>query len=253
MTLYYLLTRHTGIRYVPNTKTFTTTTTLKPQTNTMTYVSKVARSTSVIDVTETVFPAMVTETFTSVSSSTVQTTTTLFETSTTTLEAVATQVLNGPTFYDACKPESNNFVGPNLRASDGQIYRAVNILNNGPNVGNSGTIVSLNGINTREECCAKCQLSPICEAFLYRRGGANCFLMNHPDNTCSAQNQPNMILSKKGADNGVEVRANPMILASLSVPMLTILFVQGYTAGNGKCGYAYSSNSDGSLFSVSPA
>lgn len=36
-------------------------------------------------------------------------------------------------------------------------------------------------------------------------GAASCFLMSHPDATCSAQNQPNMILSKQGADNGVEV------------------------------------------------
>ena len=48
--------------------------------------------------------------------------------------------------------------------------------------------------------------------YLLLLGSASCFLMSHPDATCSAQNQPNMILSKQGVDNGVEVsRSNGIV------------------------------------------
>ncbi|KAM3417086.1 hypothetical protein BST61_g8662 [Cercospora zeina] len=219
-------------RWLPRTQTYTTTTTLRPQTNTMQYFSATTTSTSVVPVTETVFPEVVTETETEVSTITVQSTTTLFTTSMTTLEAVATQVLNGPTLYDACKDVSRNFIGPNVKGANDPFddYYIVNILNNGPNVGNSGNIVSLNGINTKEQCCSRCQASPICESFAYRKGSATCFLLSHTDNTCSAQNQPVMLLTKAGSDNGAE----------------------GYTVGNGKCGFSYSSNSQGALFAVNP-
>ncbi|KAF2210116.1 hypothetical protein CERZMDRAFT_99808 [Cercospora zeae-maydis SCOH1-5] len=219
-------------RWLPKTQTYTTYTNLPAQTNIMQYFSATTTSTSIIPVTETIFPEVVTETETQVSTMTVQSTTTLFTTSMTTLEAVATQVLNGPTFYDACKDGSRNFFGPNVKGANDPFddYYIVNILNNGPNVGNSGNIVSLNGINTKEQCCSRCQASPICESFAYRRGSATCFLLSHADNTCSAQNQPVMLLTKAGSDNGAE----------------------GYTVGNGKCGFSYSSNSQGALFAVNP-
>ncbi|PIA90282.1 hypothetical protein CB0940_11177 [Cercospora beticola] len=215
-------------RYVSNTHTFTTYTTLTPLTNTMTYFSKTVRSTSVITDTSTSFPAEVTETVTSTSVSDVQTTTTFFQTSTTTLGAVATQVINGPTHYDACT-NANNFFGPNF-SNGGTSYEIVNAQNNGPNVGNTYQIVNLNGINTQEECCSKCQASAICETFLYRPGNAGCFLLAHTDNTCSAQtNHANFFLSKAGTATGTDA----------------------YIVGNGKCGYAYSANSDGSVFQAS--
>ncbi len=79
-------------------------------------------------------------------------------------------------------------------------------------------------------------------------GTADCFLLSHPDSKCLAQNKPNMILSKQGADPGEVSAQQPSRFLATSTDMLA----QGYVVGNGRCGYAYSANSDSSLFPVTP-
>ncbi|KAK0392584.1 hypothetical protein NLU13_2079 [Sarocladium strictum] len=211
-------------KVVPNTNTQTSYSTLRAVTETMPYWSKTVTQTKWLASTSTVVPADVSVTETSTFTSSVTTYTTTFQTETDYASTTTTSVLPGPTVYDACNP--SNFFGPDF-TNDGQPYYAVNVANNGPGVSSDFQIVA-DGASTALDCCNACQQLSTCENFLFRPRNRNCFLLYHAGATCPSQaNHPNFILSRSGYDTGA-----------------------GYTVGNGNCGFAYSGNSDGTIFPV---
>lgn len=119
--------------------------------------------------------------------------------------------------------------GPNFN-SGGTGYYITNVLNNGPGIPSDYKIVS-SGADSADDCCSSCMKFNGCETWIYRERNRNCFLLYHvleKGEKCPSQkNHPNFFLSKKGADTGA-----------------------GFIAGNGVCGFTYSGNSDGSLFTV---
>lgn len=149
---------------------------------------------------------------------------TKWKTTTKSATATKTKVISGPTQYAACK-EANMF-GPDFNsASTG--YYVTNVLNNGPGIPSDFQIVA-NGASSAEECCVSCMQFTGCETWSFRAANRNCFLLYHAGSTCKSQgNHPNYFMSKKGADTGA-----------------------GFVVGNGKCGFTYSGNSDGSVFAV---
>jgi hypothetical protein len=185
---------------------------------------KTTTKTKTLSTTTTVVPADISFTLTDTYVSSVTTFTTKYETDTISATATYTSVIPGPTVYDACG--SNNYFGPDF-TNGGTPYFAVNVANNGPGVGSDFLVVA-DGASTETDCCNACQESTTCETFLFRGRNRNCFLLYHPDESCSSQaNHPNYILSQEGSDTG-----------------------SGYTVGNGNCGFTYSGNSDGSVFPV---
>jgi hypothetical protein len=153
----------------------------------------------------------------------VQTTTTTFTTEVETSTTTTTSSLPGPTLFDASKPE--NIFGANFR--HGANYFVSNVVNNGPGVASDFKIMA-DGASTAVECCSACQSFKTCETYIFRAQNRNCFLLSHDGATCSSQaNHPNYFLSAKGSDTGA-----------------------GYVVGNGNCGYTYSGNSDGSIYTV---
>ncbi|KAI5456681.1 hypothetical protein BGZ63DRAFT_434783 [Mariannaea sp. PMI_226] len=208
---------------VPNTKTKTVSKTVYPTTKTVNVYST-STKTKTLSTTTTLVPSDVSVTVTSTSTSSVTTFTTVFETSTIHTTTTTTNVLPGPTVWNACKPE--NIFGANFN-NGGVGYYATNVDNNGPGVGSDFQTVA-DGAATAVECCNACQLFGTCETWIFRGRNRNCFLLFHEGETCNSQvNHPNYILSKKGSDTGA-----------------------GYVVGNGNCGYTYSGNSDGSVFYV---
>jgi hypothetical protein len=169
-------------------------------------------------------PDHVTSTHVDTSTSSVQTTTTTITTAIEVSTTTTTSSLPGPTLFDACKPE--NIFGANFRHAGAPFY-ASNVVNNGPGVASDFKIMA-DGAGSAIECCAACQNLKTCETYIFRAQNRNCFLLSHDGATCSSQaNHPNYFLSQKGDNNGA-----------------------GYVVGNGNCGYTYSGNSDGSIYSV---
>lgn len=174
--------------------------------------------------TTTIIPARVATVKTEFSTSVVSTYLTVFATNTVMTSTVTTNVIPGPTVYNACNP--NNFVGPTVQ-NDGDQYYISNIANNGPGVASDFKIVA-DGANSAVDCCNKCQQWSTCETFAYRQRNRNCFLLFHDGASCTSQsNHPNFVLTKFGPDTGA-----------------------GYVVGNGNCGYTYSGNSDGTVFAI---
>lgn len=223
-------------KVVPFTSTRTAYTTLPTSTQTIMVTTKRVTSLSTLVVTSTIIPDRVTSTETDTSVSTVQTTTTTTQTNTETAQTTTTEVMPGPTFWSACSNPSGlnnrNFFGPPF-TSNGVGYYAVNVANNGPGVSSDFNIVA-DGADSAEACCNACQGLYNCETFIFRQQFKNCFLLNHKGSTCASPSQhPNFILSKKIPSSGSTV--------------------DGYTVGNGNCGYTWSGNSDGSVFRVDGA
>lgn len=207
-----------------NKATKTAYKTLAPATETYAFWSKTTTKTKTQWTTRTVVPKSVSTTITDSSTSSVTTFTTTFETQTEHTSTTTTEVLPGPTVFDACASE--NFFGPNF-SNSALNYFAVNVANNGPGVASDFKTVA-DGATTAVECCNACQQFAFCETFIFRARNKNCFLLYHDGNTCKDQSRhPNFILSRQGVDTGA-----------------------GYVVGNGKCGYTYSGNSDGSIFPV---
>jgi hypothetical protein len=218
------LTQITGTKTINNKVTKTSWKTLAPATETYAYWSKTSTKTKTQWRTSTKIPANVPTTIVDTSTSSVTTYTTTFETKTEQTSTTTTEVLPGPTVYDSCK--EGNYFGPDFWAS-GQNYFAVNVANNGPGVASDFKTVA-DGATTATECCNACQRFANCETFLFRARNKNCFLLYHEGGVCQGQSRhPNFILSRQGVDTGA-----------------------GYVVGNGNCGYTYSGNSDGSVFTV---
>ncbi|KLO82143.1 Uncharacterized protein LW93_9325 [Fusarium fujikuroi] len=177
-----------------------------------------------ISTTTTLIPKDVSVTKSFTTSMKVTTYSTKWKTTTKSATATKTKVISGPTEYAACK-EANMF-GPDFNsASTG--YYVTNVLNNGPGIPSDFQIVA-NGASSPEECCSSCMQFTGCETWSFRAANRNCFLLYHAGSTCKSQsNHPNYFMSKKGADTGA-----------------------GFIVGNGKCGFTYSGNSDGSVFAV---
>jgi hypothetical protein len=204
----------------PSTKTVYTT--LKPTTVTIPYWARTITEIQTLTVTKTIIPEPVSTTVVETSTSSVTTTSTTLTTKTESETTTTTQIIPGPTVYDACKPE--NIWGPNFR-NGGKDYYAVNVANNGPGVASDFKILA-DGASTAVDCCNACQQFGTCETFIFRPRNRNCFLLSHDGATCSSQgNHPNFVLSQKGTDTGM-----------------------GYVVGNGNCGFTYSGNSDGTVF-----
>ncbi|GKU17218.1 hypothetical protein FLAG1_08746 [Fusarium langsethiae] len=210
----------------PNTNTRTIKKTGSPTTTTVSTMRTTVK-TAIISTTTTLIPddASVTKTFSSTMS--VTTYSTIWTTSTKSATATKTSIIAGPTEYAACA--EGNMFGPDFN-SGGTGYYLTNVLNNGPGIPSDYNIVS-NGADSAEECCASCMKFNGCETWIYRERNRNCFLLYHvmeDDEKCKSQkNHPNFFMSKKGADTGA-----------------------GFVVGNGVCGFTYSGNIDGSLFSV---
>ncbi|KAF5664263.1 hypothetical protein FHETE_7145 [Fusarium heterosporum] len=207
--------------FVPNTNTQTVRKTGNPIT-----VSVMQTTTKVqeIPITTTIVPDDVSVTKVSTLTMSVTTYSTTWKTTTKSATATKTKVLPGPTEFAACSAE--NILGPNFN-SGGTGYFVTNVLNNGPGIPSDFQTVA-NGASSAEECCTSCMQFASCETWIFRAQNRNCFLLYHAGATCKTQaNHPNYFMSRKGADNG-----------------------SGFVVGNGNCGYTYSGNSDGSLFSV---
>jgi hypothetical protein len=199
-------------------------TTLRPATKTVAYWLLTTITYETLTSTSTVVPDHVTSTHVDTSVSSVQTTTTIFTTQIETSTTTTTSSLPGPTLFDACKPE--NIFGANFRHSGNPFY-ASNVVNNGPGVASDFKNMA-DGAGSAVECCAACQNLKTCETYIFRAQNRNCFLLSHDGATCSSQaNHPNYFLSAKGDNTGA-----------------------GYVVGNGNCGYTYSGNSDGSVYTV---
>lgn len=180
--------------------------------------------TQTISTTTTLIPDDISFTKTFTATMSVTTYSTIWKTSTKPATATKTKVISGPTQYAACAEE--NMFGPNFN-SGGTGYFVTNVLNNGPGIPSDFQIVA-NGAESAGECCSSCMQFTGCETWIYREKNRNCFLLYHAGSTCKSQkNHPNFFMSKKGTDTGA-----------------------GFMVGNGKCGFTYSGNSDGSLFSV---
>ncbi|RGP81439.1 hypothetical protein FLONG3_584 [Fusarium longipes] len=207
--------------FVPNTETKTVKKTGKPITVS---VMQTTTTTKQIPITTTIVPDDVSVTKVSTLTMKVTTYSTTWSTTTKSATATKTKVISGPTEFAACQPE--NMFGPNFN-SGGTGYFVTNVLNNGPGIPSDFQIVA-NGASSAEECCTSCMQFAGCETWTFRAQNRNCFLLFHAGATCKTQaNHPNYFMSKKGSDNG-----------------------SGFVVGNGNCGYTYSGNSDGSLFSV---
>jgi len=162
--------------------------------------------------------ASVTKTFTAKMSVTIYLI--IWTTTTKSATATKTKVIPGPTEYAACSEGNDSNSG-------GIGYFITNVLNNGPGIPSDFQIVA-NGAGSPDEGCSSCMQFASCETWIDRAKNRNCFLLYHAGSTCKTQgNHPNFFMSKKGADSGA-----------------------GFVVGNGKCGFTYSGNSDGSLFSV---
>ncbi|KAL6914626.1 hypothetical protein FSST1_012386 [Fusarium sambucinum] len=213
-------------KLLPNTDTRTVKKSGSPTTKTVSTM-RTTTKTATIKTTTTLIPddASVTKTFTSTMSLT--TYSTIWKTSTKSATATKTNIINGPTEYAACA--EGNMFGPNFK-SGGTGYYVTNVLNNGPGIPSDYNIVS-NGADSAAECCTSCMQFNGCETWLFRERNRNCFLLYHTlkagEKCASQKNHPNFFMSKKGDDTGA-----------------------GFVAGNGVCGFTYSGNSDGSLFSV---
>ncbi|KAG5660349.1 hypothetical protein KAF25_002955 [Fusarium avenaceum] len=208
-------------KLLPNTTTKTVRKTGNPITVS---VMQTTTTTKQIPITTTIVPDDVSVTKVSTLTMSVTTYSTTWKTTTKSATATKTKVLSGPTEYAACS--EGNMFGPNFN-SGGTQYFVTNVLNNGPGINSDFQIVA-NGASTAEECCGYCMQFGSCETYIFRARGRNCFLLYHAGATCKSQtNHPNYFMSKKGADDGI-----------------------GYVVGNGMCGYTYSGNSDGSVFSV---
>ncbi|KAF5025514.1 hypothetical protein F66182_2419 [Fusarium sp. NRRL 66182] len=210
-------------RLLPNTTTKTVRRTGAPVTKTVSTLRRTT-TTKTIPTTSTLIPndVEVTKTFSTVMS--VTTYSTIWTTSTKAATATTTKVLPGPTVYAACSPE--NVFGADFN-SGGTGYFVSNVANNGPGIASDFHTVA-NGAGSAAECCSACQKFASCETWIYRARNRNCFLLYHTGGTCRSQaNHPNYFMSKKGANTGA-----------------------GFVVGNGNCGYTYSGNSDGSVFSV---
>ncbi|KAM0437042.1 hypothetical protein ACHAQK_007520 [Fusarium lateritium] len=203
----------------------TTTKTVKRTGNPITVsVMQTTTTTKEIPITTTIVPDDVSVTKVSTLTMSVTTFSTTWKTTTKSATATKTKVLSGPTEYAACS--EGNMFGANFN-SGGTQYYVTNVLNNGPGINSDFQIVA-NGASDAGECCSYCMQFASCETWIFRARGRNCFLLYHAGATCKAQtNHPNYFMSKKGADTGA-----------------------GYVVGNGQCGYTYSGNSDGTVFSV---
>ncbi|QPC80071.1 hypothetical protein HYE68_010823 [Fusarium pseudograminearum] len=208
---------------------YNTRTVKKTVSPTTTTVSTMRTKTkiAIISTTTTLIPDDVSVTKTFTTNMKVTTYSTTYKTSTKRATATKTDVKSGPTEYAACS--EGNMFGPNFN-SGGTGYYITNVLNNGPGIPSDYQIVS-SGADSADECCASCMQYNGCETWIYRERNRNCFLLYHVlekgEKCASQKNHPNFFLSKKGADTGA-----------------------GFIAGNGVCGFTYSGNSDGSLFTV---
>ncbi|WPB05770.1 uncharacterized protein RHO25_010424 [Cercospora beticola] len=209
--------------YAKNTNTFTSYTTLAAQTSTKAYWSRTLIRTTTVTVQTTIIPEVATEVITEVSTSKVQTTTTLIETDVRRAVTTTTESLPGPTIFNACNP--NNEFGATFRSGNEPFY-VVNVANNGPNVASNFETVA-DGASSALECCNACQRLSTCETFVFRKAFRNCFLLSHPGATCRSQSQPNFILSSPVVEGG-----------DIS---------DGAVVGNGNCGYVWSGTPKGSL------
>ncbi|UZP42900.1 hypothetical protein NXS19_010716 [Fusarium pseudograminearum] len=211
---------------LPNTDTRTVKKTGSPTTTTVSTMRTTAKI-AIISTTTTLIPYDVSVTKTFTTNMKVTTYSTTYKTSTKRATATKTSIKSGPTQYAACS--EGNMFGPNFN-SGGTGYYITNVLNNGPGIPSDYQIVS-SGADSADECCASCMQYNGCETWIYRERNRNCFLLYHvlrKGEKCSSQkNHPNFFLSNKGADTGA-----------------------GFIAGNGVCGFTYSGNSDGSLFTV---
>ncbi|KAF2169506.1 hypothetical protein M409DRAFT_52047 [Zasmidium cellare ATCC 36951] len=223
-------------KVIPFTSNKTAYTTLPVSPQTIVVTTKRITSLSTLTETSTIIPDRVTSSETDTSTSTVQTTTTTTQTNTETAPTTTTEIAPGQTFWSACSNpnglNTRNFFGPDFN-SGGVGYYAPNVSNNGPGVASNFQIVA-DGASSAEQCCIACQNLYNCENFIFRQQFKNCFLLNHKGSTCSNPSQhPNFILSKKIPSSGSTL--------------------DGYTVGNGNCGYTWSGNSDGSVFRVDGA
>ncbi|KAJ4246345.1 hypothetical protein NW762_013696 [Fusarium torreyae] len=210
-------------KLLPNTTTQTVRKTGDPTTITISTLQSTTITTT-ISTTTTLIPDDVSVTKTTTTTMSVSTFSTTWKTKTNSATATKTKVLSGPTVFAACSED--NVFGPNFN-SGGTGYYVSNVANNGPGIPSDFQVVA-NGADDAGECCTACQQFNGCETWIFRARNRNCFLLYHAGATCKSQiNHPNFFMSKKGSDTG-----------------------SGYVVGNGNCGFTYSGNSDGSVFSV---
>ncbi|KAF4963302.1 hypothetical protein FSARC_8670 [Fusarium sarcochroum] len=211
-------------KLLPNTTTQTVWKTGNPFTTTISTL-KSTTTTKTISTTTTLIPndVSVTKTFSLTLSVSISSTT--WKTVTSSATTTKTKVLSGPTIYAACSQD--NMLGPNFNSSGDVGYYVSNVANDGPGSSSDFQAV-VTGAGSAVACCDACQQFDSCETWTYRARNSTCSLIYHAGDTCQSQtSNPNYFTSKKGSDAGA-----------------------GYVVGNGNCGYTYSGNSDGSVFSV---